>query len=65
MVETNENQTSLTILELDRESLSYTGKYSMRPDGCNSFEVIFLSTENESEQLNSPLLSTIQIGCLM
>ncbi len=32
----------------------------MRPDGCNSFEVIFLSTDNETE----PILSTIQIGCL-
>lgn len=37
----------------------------MRPDGCNSFEVMFLSTDNENESSNSPILSTIQIGCLM
>jgi hypothetical protein len=59
------DQSGFLILELDKEPLSYTGKHSMRPDGCNSFEVIFLSTNNEDEQLFDPILSSIEIGCLM
>lgn len=37
----------------------------MRPDGCNTFEVIFLSTNNEDEPLLDPILSSIEIGCFM
>jgi len=59
------DQSGLLILELDNEPLSYTGKHSMRPDGCNTFEVIFLSTNNEDEQLLDPILSSIEIGCFM
>ena len=60
-----EDQSGVLIYELDNQPLSYTGKYSMRPDGCNSFEVIFLSKEQENEQSQSQILSSIQIGCLM
>jgi len=56
----NDLQSNLLTFQLNEQPFSYTGKYSMRPDGSNSFEVIFLSEDNES-----PILSTIQIGCLM
>jgi hypothetical protein len=58
-----EDQPGVLIYELDKQPLNYTGKYSMRPDGCNSFEVIFLSKDQETEP--SQILSCIQIGCLM
>ncbi|CAF3553209.1 unnamed protein product [Rotaria sordida] len=64
-VDIREDQSGLLILQLGTIPLSYTGKHSMRPDGYNSFEVIFLSTDNENEQLKSPIISSIQIGCLM
>jgi hypothetical protein len=37
----------------------------MRPDGCNSFEIMFLNTNDDNEQENDVILSTIKIGCLM
>lgn len=60
-----EDRSGLLMLRINQQSLSYTGKHSMRPDGANSFEVIFLSTENEDGQTKTPILSSIQIGCLM
>ncbi|CAF3289212.1 unnamed protein product [Rotaria sp. Silwood2] len=64
-IDKNEDQSSSLIFELDKNSFSYTSKYNMRPDGFNSFEVMFLTTNNEDEQSNSPIFSSIHIGCLM
>ncbi|UJR35583.1 hypothetical protein I4U23_028336 [Adineta vaga] len=59
------DQSSFITLLLERKLLSYTGKHCMRPDGCNSFEVIFLNMDDESTHSEEPILSSIQIGCLM
>jgi hypothetical protein len=60
-----ENQSGLVTFQLNQEPLSYTGRHCMRPDGCNSFEIMFLNTNDDNEQENDVLLSTIKIGCLM
>ncbi|CAF3639029.1 unnamed protein product [Rotaria socialis] len=64
-VDNNRDQSGLLILRLGDTPLSFTGKYSVRPDGCNTFEVIFLSTDKEDTDQKIPILSSIQIGCLM
>ncbi len=64
-VDSLETQSGLFIFQLNHEPLSYTGSHCMRPDGCNSFEVIFLNANDDNEQDDALILSTIKIGCLM
>ncbi|CAF1216648.1 unnamed protein product [Adineta steineri] len=58
------DQSGFFIINLDNSSFAYTSKHNLRPDGCNSFEVIFLN-ENKNNEQNSPILSSIEIGCLI
>jgi len=51
------------INQLSQDSFTYKNQHSIRPDGCNSFEIELLDVENNHE--NTSLLSNIEIGCLV
>lgn len=61
----SDHQSGLLIYKLGQTGVSYTGPYCLRPDGYNSFEVIFLNPGQNAENSQAPILSTIQIGCLV
>ncbi|CAF4419002.1 unnamed protein product, partial [Adineta steineri] len=43
------DQSGFFIINLDNSSFAYTSKHNLRPDGCNSFEVIFLNENKNNE----------------
>ncbi|CAF1320705.1 unnamed protein product [Rotaria sordida] len=60
-----EDPSDSLIFQLNKNPFSYTGKYNMRPDGCNFFEVLFLSFDDDLKQFRSSIPSVIQIGFLV
>ena len=58
-------QSDSHIFTLAQQTFLYTDNHPMRPDGFNSFEVTFLTADDENASEQTPILSTLQIGCLM
>ncbi|CAF1146931.1 unnamed protein product [Adineta ricciae] len=46
-------------------TFSYTGKQCLTPEGCNSFEVVFVSTDDATPVSPVALFSLMEIGCLI
>lgn len=44
---------------------NYVGKHSLRPNGCNSFEVIILNRDKDNQVSTGSIISTLRIGCLV
>ena len=63
--EKSAEQSDSHIFTLSDQTFFYADKHSMRPDGYNSFEVTFLGADEEDQSKKKPILSTVQIGCIM
>ena len=46
-------------------AFSYTGKQCLTPEGCNSFEVVFVITDDGTPVSPAALFPSMEIGCLM